>query len=188
MVLQSFTYFLLLFHLAVKSKRERAKKITHGKMQMSLEAITMLMRFHHRSCCSSIRGIFHPYLENNCMFKIRDILPRWVSFYFKLESGHSQIGGSITYFYSAAIETADYSCLFAVLPSCCAVKFCSISSTFFPSSSLVNPQQNPFVNITIKLLPALKYHKQSACWCMYRSGGGEKKANQCDCLHQQQQH
>lgn len=150
-------------------------------MQMSLEAITMLMRFHHRSCCSGIRGIFHPYLENNCMFKIRDTLPSWVSFYFsrvsnKLESGQRRIGGSITYFYSAAIETADYSCLFAVLPSCCAVKFCSISSTFFPSSSLVNHRQNPFVNITIKLLlQASKYHKQSACWCMYCSGGGEKK-------------
>lgn len=62
-------------------------------MQMSLEAITMLMRFHHRSCCSGIRGIFHPYLENNCVLKIGDTLPgvhSRVSFYF--QQGPQQAG------------------------------------------------------------------------------------------------
>jgi len=69
--LQSFTTLkkkclknILLFHPAVERKEsERERKITLGKMQMSLEAITMLMRFHHRSCCSGIRGVFPPYLE-----------------------------------------------------------------------------------------------------------------------------
>lgn len=56
-------------------------------MQMSLEAITMLMRFHHRSCCSGIRGIFHPYLENNCELRIGDTLSQCsVSFHFGIWS------------------------------------------------------------------------------------------------------
>ena len=40
------------------------KKFTQGKMQMNLQAITMLMRFTQRSHCPSIRNIFQPYSEN----------------------------------------------------------------------------------------------------------------------------
>lgn len=86
MVLQSFTSFFIIIPSSSEEERERKKKITHGKMQMSLEAITMLMRFHHRSYCSGIRGIFHPYLENNCVLKIGDTLPSVhsrVSFHFQ---------------------------------------------------------------------------------------------------------
>lgn len=85
MLPQSFTCFFFFFFFNIiniipssSKEKKRGKKITHGKMQMSLEAITMLMRFHHRSCCSGIRGIFHPYLENNCIFKIRDKLPVFI--------------------------------------------------------------------------------------------------------------
>lgn len=73
-------------------KKKSERKFTHGKMQMSLEAITMLMRFHHRSCCSGIRDIFHPYLENCCVLKIGDTLPsskmKFASFHFQ----HPQAG------------------------------------------------------------------------------------------------
>lgn len=94
-------------------------------MQMSLEAITMLMRFHHRSCCSSIRGIFHPYLENNCIFKIRDKFPVLIIWLFLFEQ-NLQTSQNCLFI---LIITADPRGLFVAIPSCSFVKLCFIFSS-----------------------------------------------------------
>lgn len=136
-------------------------------MQMSLEAITMLMRFHHRSCCSGIRGIFHPYLENNCVLKIGDTLfPVFtVELVFTLSTTSWNLVRAGQEKASLTLLSCSWSSRLQwfVLPL-----FCSIFSTSSVSWLLVNHQQAPFINITIKLvlLPS-KHHKHPACWRMF---------------------
>lgn len=171
MVLQSFTsFFYIIIPSSSEEEREKErgeKKITHGKMQMSLEAITMLMRFHHRSCCSGIRGIFHPYLENNRVLKTGDTLPSVHSqLPLQLESGPSCIGGGFTVNSRAQrfiYWQSDH-------------RVALWGSALFLALLLSITSKNPLVNITIKLfLSASKYHKQI---CMLAH---VLLSDECDC-------
>lgn len=162
---------LLLLHPAVKRRKTgKGKEISHGKMQMSLEAITMLMRFHHRSCCPTSGGIFHPYLGNNCALRIRDTLPRCLqlsqflfSFLFLLSAWST---ASWVIFYWAASETAGYGALFADLPSCNSALFLVVC---FCHHRLSITCTDAFVNILLARV---------FTW-------GGKRSIDCDCLHQQ---
>lgn len=163
MVLQSFTSFFYIIIIPSSSEEERErggeKKITHGKMQMSLEAITMLMRFHHRSCCSGIRGIFHPYLENNCALKIGNTLG----------SVHTGVGFSVRQ--SRGHTGSDRSRLAAAAPSSKVrhiVLHKTVKSALFLELCLSHccmsiTSKIPLINITIKLFLLGSDTSQTSC-------------------------
>lgn len=162
-------------------------------MQMSLEAITMLMRFHHRSCCSGIRSIFHPYLENSCVLKIGDTLQcSWWSqqvstssvVHNKLECGQSQTAEGVTYL---------------VLLSRIQWCICSVNIVFHCEILLYFQHFFSYIiclSIISELLLLITQSNSSSqlqnitnilhvgiCSTQKR-----KKANECDCLHQQHTH
>lgn len=111
-------------------------------MQMSLEAITMLMRFHHRSCCSGIRSIFHPYLENNCIFKIRTNFQCSQLSLYKIFLKRYPQQTRVPDLSRGDVLTGDSNNLFVAFPSCSSVK----SYFVFRCVVLLITSKNPVVD------------------------------------------